>query len=66
MKEEITKDNKLLKIFFMKDLDDVMNIIASSMTLDALDGTITRRYFVESSVTKETKHFTHRQPFCIH
>ena len=50
----------------MKDTDCVMNIMASWMTLDELEGTSTRRYLIYSSETNETNQFTYRQPFGIH
>ena len=36
------------------------------MTPDELDGTKTRRYFTDSSGTKQTEIFTYRQPFGLH
>ena len=59
------EDNKLFKIFCMKDPDYVMKIVASWITLDELEGARTRRYFIDSSGTKETKQFTYRQPYGI-
>ena len=50
----------------MKELDYVMKIMASWMTLDKLEGARTRRDFIDSSEMKETKQFTYRQPFGIH
>ena len=50
-----TEDNKLFKIFCMKYPDYVMKIVASWITLDELEGARTRRYFIDSSGTKETK-----------
>ena len=61
-----TEDNKLFKIFCMKEMDYVMNIVASWITLDELEGARTRKYFTDSSGTKETNQFTYRQPFGIH
>ena len=66
MIESIIEDNKLFKIFCMKDPDYVMKIMASWMTLDGLEGARTRRYFIDINGTKETKHFTYRKPFGIH
>ena len=37
----------------MKDPDCVMKIMASWMTVDELEGARTRRYFIDSSGTKE-------------
>ena len=61
-----TEDNNLFRIIFMIELDYVMKIIASYMTIDELEGAKTRREFIDSSGTKETKQFTYRHPFGIH
>ena len=61
-----TEDNKLFKIFCMKDPDYVMKIISSWMTLDELEGASTRRDFIDSSGTKETKQFTYKHPLGLH
>ena len=61
-----TEDNKLSKIFCMKQPYYVMKMMAGWMTLDELEGAITRRDFIYSSVTKETKQFTYRQSFGLH
>ena len=45
----------------MKEPDYVMKILASWITLDELYGARTRRDFIESSGTKETKQFTYRK-----
>ena len=66
MIEARTEDNKLFKIFCMKEPYYVMKIMVSWMTFDELEGARTGRYFIDSSGTKETKHFTYRQPFGIH
>ena len=66
MPEARTQDNKLFQILCMKDPDYVMKIMASWMTLDALEGAKTRRDFIDSSGTKDTEQFTCRQPFGIH
>ena len=66
MIEARTEVNKLFRIFCMKYPDYVMNIVASWITLDELEGARTRRYFIESSGTNDTKQFTHRQPFGVH
>ena len=50
----------------MKDMDYVMKAMTSWMTLDELEGARTRRDFIDSSGTKETKQFTYRQPFGLH
>ena len=63
MVEARTQDNKLFIIFCMKDPDYLMNIMVSWMTLDELEGAKTRRYFIDSIGTKETKQFTYRNPF---
>ena len=63
MIEARTQDNKSFRIFFMKDPDYVMTILASCMKLDELEGAKTRREFIYSSGMKETKQFTYRQPF---
>ena len=39
-------------MFFMKDPDYVMHIVASWMTLDKLEGGKIRRDFIDSSGTK--------------
>ena len=66
MIEESTEDNKLFKIFCMKEPDFVMKIMVSWMKLDELEGASTGRYFIDSSGTKETKQFTYRQQFWLH
>ena len=66
MIEGRSEDNKLFKMFSMNDLDYVMKILASWMTLDELEGARKRTYFIESSRKKDTKKFTYRQPFGIH
>ena len=50
----------------MKEPDYVMNIMASRMKLDELEGERTRRYLIDISGTKETKQFTYRQTFGLH
>ena len=42
-----------------------MKIIESWMILDDFEGAKKRRDFIDSSVTKETKQVTKRQPFGI-
>ena len=49
-----TEDNNLSKIFLMKDLDYVMMIMASWITIDESQGASTRRYFIDRSGTKDT------------
>ena len=49
----------------MKEPDYVMKIIAGWIKLDILEGARIRRYFIDSSGTKETKQFTYRKPFGI-
>ena len=66
MIEVRTEDNKLFKIFCMKETDYVVKIMASWMTLDQLEGARTIRDFIDSSGTEQTKHFTYHQPFWIH
>ena len=58
MIEARAEDNKLFKIFFMKETNYGTKIIASWMTLDELEGARKRRDFIDSSGTKETKQFT--------
>ena len=58
MIEKITEDKKLSKIFCTKDTDYVMKIMETWTTLDELEGARTRRYFIDSSGTKETNQFT--------
>ena len=53
-------------MFFMKDLDYLMKIVESWMTLDELEDAKTRRDFIDSSGTKEKNIFTYRQPFGLH
>ena len=60
------EDNKLFKIFFMKEPDCVMEIMMSWMTLDELEGACARRHFKDRSGKKETNKFTYRQPFGLH
>ena len=43
-----------------------MKIMASWVALDDLEGAKTRRYFIDSSVTEETKQFTYWQLFRLH
>ena len=50
----------------MKDPNYVMKIMERWMTLDELDFSRTRRYSIDRSGTKGTKHFTYRQTFEIH
>ena len=49
---ERTEDNKLFKIFCIKDPDYVMKIMTSWMTLDELEGAKTIINFIYSSGTK--------------
>ena len=56
--EARTEDNKLLNIFFMKELYYVIKTVSSLMKLDELEGARTRREFIDSSGTKDTKQFT--------
>ena len=64
--EVITEYNKLFTIFCMKEPYCVMKRIASWMTLNELEGSSTRRYFTDSSGTKEAKNFTYWKPFGFH
>ena len=50
----------------MKELYYVTNIMVSWMTLDGLEGSNIRGYFIDRIGTKETKQFTCRKPFGIH
>ena len=43
-----------------------MKKLVSCMKLDELEGANTRRYFIDSSGTKEMKNFTSRHTFGIH
>ena len=52
MIEARTEYNKLFKIFFMKDPDYVMKIMASWVALSELERSRTRRDFIDSSGTK--------------
>ena len=65
MIEARTEDNKLVN-YFWKDPDYVTKIMASWMTLDELVGARTRRYFIDSIGTKETKQLKYWQPFGVH
>ena len=58
MIEARTEDNKLQRIFFTKEPYYVMNIIASLITLDELEGANTRKHFIDRSRMKETNQFT--------
>ena len=58
MVEARIQDNKLFKIFCMKDIDYVMTIMESLMTLDELEGTKAKRYFIDISRPKDKKQFT--------
>ena len=66
MIETRNQDNKLFQILCMKEPYYVMNIMASWITLDQLEGAKTRKYFIDSRGTKDTKQFTCRQPFALH
>ena len=66
MIEARTEDNRLLKIFDMKETDYVMKIIAVWMTPDELEGATTSRDFIGTSGTKELKQFTYRQTFGLY
>ena len=66
MIEARTQDNKSFRIFCIKHTDYVMEIMASWLTLHELEGAETRRDFIYSSGTKETKKFKHRNPFGLH
>ena len=55
MIEVRTEDDKLFKIFFMKEPGYVTKIMASWMTLDELEGARTRRYFIDIIGTNESK-----------
>ena len=50
----------------MKELDYVMNTMASRKTLYELEVTETRRDIIDSSETKDTNQFTYRKSFVIH
>ena len=65
MIEARTEDNKLFKIFCMKDPDYVTRIMESWVKLDELEGAKTRRDFIDRSGKKDTKQFIYRQPFGI-
>ena len=51
---------------FTKDPDYATKIMESCVVLNELEVASTRRYFIDSSGEKETKKFTHRQPFGLH
>ena len=55
MVEARTEDDKLFKMFSMKEPGYVMKIMVSWMALDELEGARTRRYFIDISGTKDTK-----------
>ena len=63
--EAINEDNKLFKLFCVKDPDYAMNVMANWMALIELEGARTRRNFTDNSGTKETKKFAYRQIFGI-
>ena len=48
-------DNKSFRIFCVKEPDYLMKIMVVWMTHDELEGTKTRRYFIDSSGMKEKK-----------
>ena len=52
MIETRTEYNKLIKIFFIKELDYAMKIMVSWMALDKLEDAKKRRYFIDSSRMK--------------
>ena len=66
MIEEITQDNKSFRTFCMEDQDYVMNIMASWMKTDWLEGAKAKKDIMEIIVMKEAKQFTYRQIFRIH
>ena len=66
MIEARTEDNKLFKIFCMKEPDYAMKKMASWMALDELEGARTRRYFVDRIGAKDMKQFTYWQLFGLH
>ena len=47
-------------------MDYVMKIMASWMIFYELEGTKTRRDYIDSSGTKQTNQFTYQQPFQLH
>ena len=60
MLEARTEDNNLFRIFCMKEPYYVMKVMASWITLDELEGTKTRIYFICSSGMKDKNQFTYR------
>ena len=52
--EAITEDHKLFIVFCVKDTYYLMKIMASWMTIDALEGAKTRRDFIYRSGMKDT------------
>ena len=66
MIEAMTGDNKLFKIFCIKEPDYVMKIMVSWRTLDELEGETTRRDCIYNSGKKDMKQFTYWQPFGLH
>ena len=65
MIEARTQDNKSFRILCMKEKDYLMKVIASWTTLDELEVSKTRKYFIGRSVTKDKNQFTYRKPFGI-
>ena len=65
MIKAITEENKLFKIFLMKEPDYVMKMMASWMKIDELEGARKRRDFIDSSGTKDTQQFTYWKTFGI-
>ena len=66
MLDKITQENKLFQIILMKDMDYLIKIVSIWITLDELEGGLTRRDFADRSVTKQTKIFTHGHKFGLH
>ena len=58
MIETRTEDNKLFKIFSMREPDYVTKRMASWVTLEELMSARIRKYFIDISGTKDTKQFT--------
>ena len=60
MIEARTEDNKLFKIFCVKQTDYLMKMMVSWMKFYELEGAKKRRDFIDSSGMKQTKLVTYR------
>ena len=66
MIEARTEYNKLIRINSIKELDCMTNIMVILMTLYESEGAKTRRYFIESSGTKDNEQLKIWVSFYIH